>query len=254
MQPLDNFLGSLTQSPTGIEIPTFHDIIFALQSNLAGAIVDFYPFVPGSTACIATCDIPSFLTQQALVGDIAKLAPNNPMINDWLTGFGTTDNGPTTTQVDASLALLQTGFFNLTDTQLAHVDSMLGALNPELPALLTNAGILTDPGYLAFAESGATGTFDPVYGGYDPSLVLGDLMKLFDPSSAASEAASHGAGLAADVSGLSAGLDPAPLAADASGLAASLDSGPLAADLADMLGHFGANLGPDLANMLTSLF
>jgi hypothetical protein len=238
LQPLDNFLGSLTQSPTGIDIPTFHDIIFALQSNLAGAIVDFYPFVPGSTACIATCDIPSFLTQQALVGDIAKLAPNNPMISEWLAGFGTTDNGPTTTQVDASLALLQTGFFNLTETQLSHVDSMLAAINPELPALLTNAGILTDPGYLAFAESGATGTWDPVYGGYDPDLVFADLIKLFDPSYVASAAASHGAGLAADASTLSAGLD----------------SAPLVADLTDLLGNFGANLGPDLANMFTSLF
>jgi len=49
-------------------------------------------------------------------------------------------------------------------------------LYPALPALAVNAGILTDPGYLTFVtDPGAE--FDPVYGGWNPALVLPDIVQ-----------------------------------------------------------------------------
>ena len=42
------------------------------------------------------------------------------------------------------------GAYNFSPTELAQVDTALGNINPELPALLTNGGILTDPNYLTY--------------------------------------------------------------------------------------------------------
>ena len=213
-QPLENFWQSLLAAPstdgiagatggiaipgTGIEIPTFTEIFQALQTDLAGAIVAFDPFVEGSSVCPATC---VGISVQSLLQDLDPKG-NNPTINAYLadlanttaTNDGTlgTVNNATLVQAEDSIALLQTGMFNLTPDQLATVDTDLANINPELPALLANAGIFTDPGYLAFLD-GTSSTFDPVYGGYDPDLILSDLWNMFVGSDApaAVDAASH---------------------------------------------------------------
>ena len=77
------------------------------------------------------------------------------------------------------IALLQTGSYNFSPTELAQVDTALGNINPELPALFTNDGIITDPAYEAYT---GTGPLDAVYGGYDPNLVGTDLVTLFQDS------------------------------------------------------------------------
>jgi hypothetical protein len=220
-QPLQNFWQSLLAPPstdgiagatgiavpgTGIEIPTFTDIFQALQTDLAGLIVAFDPFEEGSSVCPATCDNIPGLTVQALLHD---LDPNgtNPQITAYLadlanttaTNDGTTGtvNNATLDQAQQSIALLQTGMFNLSPDQLATVDTDLANINPELPALLTNAGIITDPGYLSFLNDPGSGSaFDPVYGGFNPTLILPDLWDLLvgsDAHSAAVDAASSAA-------------------------------------------------------------
>ena len=87
------------------------------------------------------------------------------------------DNNATIGEVRTSVALLQTGEYNLSSTELATYDADLAAINPELPYLFTNDGIVTDPNYLAIAD-GTTTTLDPTYGGYNPYLVGDDLLTL----------------------------------------------------------------------------
>jgi hypothetical protein len=191
LQPFENFFNSLLAPPStdgifgsGIEIPSLTDIVQALQADAAGLVVAFDPFVPGSPVCPGACDGFGIYTVPQLVQAIGNLDPGNPMIDEWLADAAAnppTDNNPTPPQTDASISLLQTGFFNLTPTELANVDSELASINPELPALLTNIGILTDPGYLAYSL-GDTTTFDPVYGGIAPSLVVPDLEAMLGPS------------------------------------------------------------------------
>ena len=145
-----------------------------MQSVAASLIVAFNPFTAGSPACAAMCDIPESLTTPGLV-DMLDPDNSNAMIQAWLAGVAGTgafpDNNATPEQIAASIALLQTGIFNLTPEQLDEVIGQLDAINPALPALAVNAGILTDPGYLAYVTEPGT-AFDPVYGGLNPALVL----------------------------------------------------------------------------------
>jgi hypothetical protein len=191
LQPFENFFNSLLAPPStdgifgsGIEIPSLTDIVQAVQAIYAGLVVGFDPLVPGSPFCPGACDGFGIYTVPQLVQAIGNLDPGNPMINQWLADAAAnppTDNNATTPQIDASISLLQTGIFNLTPTELASVDSELATINPELPALLTNLGVFTDPGYLAYSL-GDTTTFDPVYGGVAPSLVFPDILNIIDPS------------------------------------------------------------------------
>jgi hypothetical protein len=270
LQPFENFYDSLLAPPstsglfgTGIDLPTLTEFTQALQAVSAGLVVDFDPFVPGSPACATGCDIPASLTVPALVQDIGNLDPGNPMINEWLAGLAAgTDNIATPSQIQDTIALLQTGTFNLTPTELAQVDAELASINPELPILLTNAGIYTDPGYLAYTDGSST-TFESVYGGDDPSAVAQDLQTLLTnndtnlselsnlsvleailvPQSAASTSADSGSAVDADLSSLlgssistaavteltselssllSSSIDPSTFATDLSTLVASL--------------------------------
>jgi len=180
--PFQDFYNSLLATPstdgiagTGVEIPSLTSVGEAFQNFVAANIVAFDPFVMGSPACPATCDIPSSLTIPALVQDVENWDPNNTTIQDWLNAYP--DNNATTTEAEDAVAILQTGEYNLTPTELGTYDSDLAAINPELPYLFTNAGIVTDPNYLAFAD-GTTSTFDPTYGGYNPNLIGSDLLTL----------------------------------------------------------------------------
>ncbi|MCV7260378.1 hypothetical protein [Mycobacterium shimoidei] len=180
-QPFVNYWEHLMETPptdgdipgTGIMIPTATEFFQALQAVAAGMIVDFYPWVPGSPACPAECD--SLLSVPQLV---ALLDPtnSNPMIQAWLedTANGTANNA-TPDQINAAVALLQTGTYNLNPEQLDQLLENLASINPALPALGVNLGLYTDPGYLAYALDPQVG-FNPVYGGYNPNLVGQDLL------------------------------------------------------------------------------
>lgn len=181
--PFQDYYNSLLAAPstsgidgTGIDIPSSTSILEAFQNLAASSVVAFDPFVEGSPACPALCNIPAADTQTALVQDILAWDPSNTTIQSYLNS--TTDSTATQAETYDAIALLQTGYYNLTPEQLATYDADLAAINPELPALFTNDGIVTDPNYLAYAADPSTTTFDPHYGGYDPNLDGQDLLKL----------------------------------------------------------------------------
>lgn len=269
LQPIENFYNSLLQTPsggiggTGIEIPTLTEFTQALQNVAAGVVIDFDPFTLGSPACPASCDIPQSLTIPAMVQDIANLDPSDTTLQTWLAEYAAgTAAWPTVSQSDETIALLQHGLFDLTPAQLATVDADLASINPELPALYTNAGILTDPGYLAYTEATAstttgpttTAVFDPVYGGANDNLVPQDLVTLLTNNdtnfSALSEpgvllALLYPAAIVTDPGAFSAG------AADPSSASTMLND---AANLSALLGLSGASsLSTDLSALLSQL-
>jgi hypothetical protein len=204
LQPLETFYESLTQAPatdgvagTGVEVPTIEGVAHTFENLFAGMIIDFDPFTEGSPACPAACT--GVVTPAQLVADISKLDPSNTTLSTWVTDYNINPalvNEPTQPDIDASVALLQTGEYNLTGQELLDVDKLLYEINPELPQLLTNMGIYTDPDYVAYATNGATTYIDPstgltesvttatgdlntAYGGFDYWNVPGDLIKLF---------------------------------------------------------------------------
>jgi hypothetical protein len=234
-QPLQNYWEHLLEDPatdgiggTGLQLPTLGGFGQSLQSIAASLIVAFNPYVAGSPACPALCEnVPEFLTTRSLV-DMLDPNDSNPMIQAWLDGVDGTglfpDNNATPEQVYMSIALLQTGIFNLTPEQLDSTIDWLDDLNPALPALAVNAGFLTDPGYLDFVND-PTGGFDPVYGGWNPALVWPDILQLF--------------GIDTGSSGLGELADPAVDAID--GAAGAID-GAWAADLTAMSAQFSENV------------
>jgi hypothetical protein len=301
LQPFENFYESLLQpvtggiDGTGVDLPDLTDLTHALENGAAGLVIDFDPFTAGSPACPALCDIPSDEQIPAIVQDIANLDPSNTTIPAWLSEYaaGTADE-PTQSQVYEAIALLQTGEYNLTPAELATVDTDLASINPELPALYTNAGIITDPGYLAYTEAtantttGATTTavFDPVYGGDNTNLVAQDLLTLLtnnetnagalsetgpllsliapglivsDPSAFAASAADAGSSAGSSATDLSnlANLDPS-LSTDLSTLLASLGTTAGADTLSQLVSELSAQFTADLGAMvpqtLLSLF
>jgi hypothetical protein len=228
-QPFQNYWEHLLQDPatdgdisgTGIQIPTLDDFGRSLQSVTASLVAAFNPYTAGSPACPAMCDIPESLTTRALV-DMLDPNDSNPMIQAWLAGFDPgaefPNNNATPDQVAASIALLQTGIFNLTSEQLDAALAQLAEFNPALPALAVNAGFLTDPGYLAFINEPGS-AFDPVYGGWNPALVLPGILDLFGigtGSSVVSELVDPAspAAMSLDLGELFSGFDPTGMSAD----------------------------------------
>jgi hypothetical protein len=275
LQPFENFYDSLLATPstsgidgTGIELPTFTEILDGLQNGAAGLVIDFDPFTEGSPACAAACDIPESLTIPAIVQDIENLNPSNTTIPTWLAEYaaGTADE-PTQSQIDDSLALLQTGIYNLSPEQLATVDADLASVNPELPFLFTNAGILTDPGYVAFLDDPGS-TFDPVYGGDNYNLVAQDLLTLLTNNDTNFAAVSNidtlwtiidpvsSDQLTTDLGNLlGSSMDAGTLSTDLSNLlGSSVDPTTLATDLSSLLASFGTTLPTDISSLLLSMF
>jgi hypothetical protein len=127
VSPFENFFTSL-EAPvdpstyaSGFEIPTFTEISQAFETNLAGLVVAFDPFVPGSFLCSDACDVPSYLTPEGILAEINTAMPGDPSVQEWLNLFNTpsTDefgqanpfgmaNGPTTEQIDA-ISWLESG-------------------------------------------------------------------------------------------------------------------------------------------------
>jgi hypothetical protein len=255
--PFEDFYNSLLAAPstsgidgTGIEIPTLTDVTQSLQTLAASLVIAFDPAVEGSSVCPATCDIPESLTVPALVQDIENLDPSNTTIQAYLNGLTDGyDTLPTTPEIDASIAVLQTGIYNLTPTELATEDADLAAINPELPALFTNGGILTDPGYLAYADEveanqAANPPFDPVYGGLNPELVAQDFLTVLTNNDTSATALSNPTDLLAL-------LDPGYLVTDSGAAAASSESTTASStDLSSLLGGADTtSTANDVANL-----
>jgi len=244
--PFQDYYNSLLAAPstsgidgTGIDIPSSTSILEAFQNLAASSVVAFDPFVEGSPACPALCNIPAADTQTALVQDILAWDPSNTTIQTYLSSSAT-DSTATQAETYDAIALLQTGYYNLTPDQLATYDADLAAINPELPALFTNDGIVTDPNYLAYAADPKTTTFDPTYGGYDPNLDGQDLLTLLTNN----DWNFTSLGNANTVGFL---LDPAqgdPGLTGAAASASSLDPS-LSTDLSALMSSLGATAGAD---------
>jgi hypothetical protein len=245
LQPFANFDNSLLAPPstdglfgTGIESLTLTDVVQALQADLAGTVVTFNPFEPGSPLCPGDCEIfgstgPLGITLP-IVQDINALTPGgNPIINEWLAAVaGGYANIPTQTDIDYTKALLETGTFTFSPETEDSIISSLAEINPALPNLVINAGLLTDPGYLAVSPGMVAPDPMAEYGGLDPNLVLPDLLQLLGGDLATTD--------------FSQVFDP--------GAAAGAVDPTLSADLSTLLEGFGTTLAPDLTSVLTSLF
>ena len=288
--PFESYYNSFFNAPTGgidgtgVQIPTGTELIDAFQNLTAGSVVAFDPFVAGSPACPALCDIPAGTTQLDLLKDVLALDPSNTSLATYVTDFAVQNNA-TIPEINDAVALLQTGSYNFSPTELAQIDTALGNINPELPALYTNEGILTDPNYLTYlSDPTAAGITNPSgqlvgeYGGYNYMLVGEDLVKLFqdagttpvdptlsadlntvvtdfafpgDPTALAAllgESAASSAGAATDPTGLTADLTTL-----LAGLGTGAGSEGLSQLLTDVSTQFAADFGPQLATDLATL-
>jgi len=285
--PFENFYNSLFQTPTGgidgtgIDLPSVTDIGQSLQNLTAGAVVAFDPFVAGSPACPALCDIPAGTTQLDLLKDVLALDPSNTSLASYVGDFADQNNA-TIPQINDAVALLQTGSYNFSPTELAQVDTALGNINPELPALYTNMGILTDPNYVAYLSDptnpdllNSSGQLVGEYGGYNYMLVGDDIVKFIQdsftghvdptlatdlqtvltdftfPGDPAALASLLGEGAASTAAGAA---DPTGMTADLSSVLAGFDPSALSTDLTSLLSGLGTSVGGDaLSQMLADL-
>jgi hypothetical protein len=280
-QPFVTLYDSLTQDPASnaIEIPSIEGVTHTFENLLAGSIIDFDPYTAGSPACPGVCDIPSEFQIPQLIAAISAADPSNETLATWVSQYAINPslvNEPTPDEINASIALLQTGIYNLDPTTLAHVDEALVSINPALADLYTNAGYFTDPAYVAYD---GTGPLDPEFGGYNPMLVFNDLVTLAtnnewnwdaatpevlwflaapltspDPYA---DAGGGAASAAAEAPNLLANLDPTAFSADLStilaGLGSTVGSDALSAALADLSAQFTADLA-SFAPSLAALF
>jgi hypothetical protein len=138
----------------------------------------------------------------------------------------------------------------------------LASINPELPALYTNAGLLTDPGYLAFTDATAntttgattTATFDPVYGGDNLNLVPQDLVTLLTNNDTNVNALSEPGVLLALLDAATIVEDPSAFSAGAADPSSASTMSNDAANLSALLGLSGASsLSTDLSALLSQL-
>jgi hypothetical protein len=154
---------------------------------------------------------------------------------------------------------LQTGSYNFSPTELAQVDQALANINPELPALYTNLGILTDPNSLTYltdpsSVTGANGVLESVYGGYDPNLGLADLLTLLQDAGSNPIDPTLFTDLNTVLTDFSFPGDPSALAAvfGAASTAAAATDPTLSTDLSTLLASMGTTAGSDLLSQLVS--
>jgi hypothetical protein len=277
--PFEDFYNSLFTAPTGgidgtgVEIPTGTEVLDAFQNLTAGSIVAFDPYVAGSPACPGVCDLPADETQLGLLQSVLAWDPTNSTLSTYVGEFAANlENNATIDETNDAIALLQTGTYNFSPAELAQVDTALGNINPELPILFTNDGIITDPAYEAYT---GTGALTPEFGGYDPNLVGTDLVTLFqdslssptDPTLSADlttlasdfsfpgNAANLADLLAGDpVAAAASSTDPTGLSADFSSLLASLGATAGSDALSQSLSDLSTQFAAEFANLLPSLF
>ena len=268
--PFEDFYNSLLATPptdgidgTGIEIPTSTSILDAFQNLTAGFIAAFDPFVPGSPDCPATCDgVPAYETPLALLKDVLAWDPTNTSLAQYIADFP--DSNATQPEINDVIAMLQTGDYNLTAAELAQVDTALGNINPELPALFTNSGILTDPNYLAYITdptapglTDANGLLIGEYGGLNPELDFSDFLTLLQDAGSNPVDPTLSTDLNTVITDLSFPGDPAALAAlfgdsAAATAAGATDPTGLSTDLSTLLASLGTTTGSDLLSQLVS--
>jgi hypothetical protein len=269
--PFEAYYNSFFTAPTGgldgtgIEIPTGTQLIDSLQNLTAGAIDAFDPYVAGSPACPGFCtDLPAGMSQLDLLKDVLAWDPTNTSLANYVGDFAEQNNA-TIPEINDAIALLQTGSYNFSPTELAQVDQALANINPELPALYTNAGILTDPNYLAYTTDptdpslvNSSGELVGAYGGYDPNLVGSDFVTYLQDSFNGSTDPTLSADLqtlATDFAfpGNAANLADI-LAGDPAVAAASVDPTSFSADFANLLAGLGGTAGSDaLSSAMTDL-
>ncbi len=266
LQPFQTLYDSLTQDPTaatGVQDLTAAGVSHTFENLLAGFIIDFDPYTAGSPACPAECDIAAGYQIPALVADISKMDPSNTVLSTWVSDYAENPalvNEPTVDQINNSIALLQTGAYNFSPEQLAEVDAALGRINPELPDLYTNAGIITDPNYLSYvSDPNTTVPLVGEYGGYNPWLDGSDFLKVIeaagsnpvDPTlSADLQLLFSDFAFPGDPAALQAVLDGGTVAAAAAATpAAALDPSALdpsfTADMSTLLAGLGTTVGSD---------
>jgi len=285
--PFEDFYNSLFTAPTGgldgsgVEIPTGTEILDAFQNITAGSIVAFDPYVAGSPACPGVCDLPADESQLGLLQNVLAWDPTNSSLASYVNDFAAQNNA-TQPEINDAVALLQTGSYNFSPTELAQVDAALANINPELPALYTNEGILTDPNYLTYLSDpsdpdlyNSSGQLIGEYGGYNYTLVGDDLVKFFqdsfdghtDPTLAADlqtlatdftfpgDPANLAALLAGDPVAAAAGsTDPTGLSADFSSLLASLGATAGSDALSQSLSELGTQFAAEFASLIPSMF
>jgi hypothetical protein len=265
--PFEDFYNSLLATPstsgvdgTGVEIPTSTELLDAFQNLTAGSIVAFDPYVAGSPACPANCDIPSEMNEQSLLQDVLAWDPTNTSLASYVDNFAEQNNA-TQPEINDAIALLQTGEYNFSPAELAQVDTALGNINPELPALFTNSGILTDPAYLTYLTDPSsvtdptTGEIDSVYGGYDPNLDTTDFLTLLQDAGTNPVDPTLSADLETLATDLSFPGDPSALGGlfgAASTPAEAADATGLSGDLSTLLSSMGTTTGSDLLSQLIS--
>lgn len=168
-----NFYASLVSTPptdgaygTGINVATPQDTIYAYQALLAGLVVDFNPFIPGSPACPGQCEPDSVLgfTTPAIVKMISDMYPGNPMLEEYLNQVDAgTANGPTPEQLDTAIRIMQTGYFTFDQETTERFYDGLEAINPQLRDVFADLGIVTRP------------DSDPALGAWNPNQLMKDL-------------------------------------------------------------------------------
>ncbi|WP_131808889.1 hypothetical protein [Mycolicibacter sinensis] len=208
MQPVDWSVNG-DDPLTGFHFAGPEEVFQAMKALIAGMVVDFNPYVAGSPMCPGLCNMPPVsppwgVTTLDLVKSIQGIGAPNPLIQQWIdlteqagdNAVGNA-NGGTDEQILAGISALQTGMFTFdADTHNQIIDS-LAAINPWLPALVVNGGIMTDPGLLGpWPINPETGyymppTWDPTkdladqvigeYGGKNSLLVWDDFLHALDP-------------------------------------------------------------------------
>ncbi|MFN8226259.1 MAG: hypothetical protein U0R18_06000 [Mycobacterium sp.] len=111
--PIENYINHLMEDPSenAIELPDLGEIGRTLQTALAGIIVAFDPFTPGSPLCVGSCasqadSIPT------IVQAISDLWPGNETLESWLQSYEDgIANVPTQDNVDNSNKLWKSSSF-----------------------------------------------------------------------------------------------------------------------------------------------
>lgn len=188
MQPMDwSFNGD--DPLVGFHFPDINDVFLTFKTFLGGLVIDFNPYVAGSPLCPGVCNMAPFsppwgVTSLDLVKSIQSLGAPSPALQQWIdateaalaagwTGNAVGDaNGATDEQSMAGIEALQTGTFTFDEETHRAIIDFLAELNPYLPALAVNSGLLTDPGFLGPWPQDEAGYYHPP--GYDPDLPLAD--------------------------------------------------------------------------------
>jgi len=203
MQPVDWSVNG-DDPATGFHFVDGTDIVQAMKALVAGLVVDFDPYISGSPLCPGMCNMAPFsppwgVTSLDLVKSIQSIGEPNPLIQQWIdaTEAGTA-NAATDEQIMAGISALQTGAFTFDADTQNQIIEFLGAINPYLPNLAVNSGLLTDPGVLGpWPINPDTGKYTPPtydrslpldeqqigeYGGTNTLLLGDDFLRALDPS------------------------------------------------------------------------